>query len=222
MPGIPVGPGIQPSPSIRYSIGDLKAAAAKAGFTGNALVVAVAISLAENGSMNPTTVSKANSDGSHDHGAWQINDKAHPDLMRKYNVHTLQGNADAAYAVYKAAGNRWTPWTVYNTHAYAAHLPEAQKAKASDGGPLDIAGIVSPAIGIGELVTGDKFGNGFVTGALKNSTDLMGHLLDPAFWVRIGIAVGAIALLVIGVLIMLESNHTIASATKTAAKVGAL
>lgn len=95
--------------------------AAAAGFSGTDLAIAVAIALAE--SSGNTTATHKNNNGSVDYGLWQIN-SVHSDLL---NASWSNGAANArmAYAIYSAAGNRFTDWVTYNSGAYTLYMPQA-------------------------------------------------------------------------------------------------
>lgn len=83
--------------------------ASTAGFTGSDLVIAVAIAYAES-SGNPNASNTVPPDNSY--GLWQINLNAHPE----YDPTSLldpQTNANAAFAIYQAAGNSFKPWGTY-------------------------------------------------------------------------------------------------------------
>src|SRR5512143_4150773 len=87
-----------------------------AGFRGSALRMAVAVALAESGgntnAYNPETAAgTAPNHGSR--GLWQIYGTAHPQYDNQ-NAFDPQVNAQAAYQVYREAGNRFTPWSTYN------------------------------------------------------------------------------------------------------------
>jgi surface antigen len=87
-----------------------------AGFSGNALSIAVAIAMAESG--GNTTAIDRDSNGSVDYGLWQIN------TVHGYNPSLLQQpayNASAAYAV-SSRGTDFTPWVTYNSGAYRRYL----------------------------------------------------------------------------------------------------
>jgi hypothetical protein len=95
-----------------------------AGFTGPDLQVAVAVALAES-SGNPNAVGDLAITPGGSIGLWQINLKAHP----QYTAAELtdpQTNANAAYAIYAAAGNQFTPWSTYNGGQYSAYIVQAQ------------------------------------------------------------------------------------------------
>lgn len=91
--------------------------AANAGFQGQDLIIAVAIALAESGG-NPSVVGDLAITPGGSVGLWQINLRWHPE----YNAAELtdpQTNADAAFAIYQAAGNTFTPWTTWGLGAAA-------------------------------------------------------------------------------------------------------
>src|SRR5216684_2897645 len=104
----------------KMNASDIATYARQAGFSGNDLATAVAIALAES-SGNPTVVGDLNLTPGGSVGLWQINLKAHPDLAAG-DLTDPQTNANAAYAVYQAAGNSFHPWTTYKTGAYTAYL----------------------------------------------------------------------------------------------------
>jgi Lysozyme like domain len=119
------------------SIGKLDASqiltyAANAGFVGQDLITAIAIALAES-SGNPdahgdTTIGS----GTGSFGLWQINADAHPEYGPDFTaLYDPQTNADAAYAIYQAAGNRFTPWSTFKNGMYLANMPAAQTAVAN-------------------------------------------------------------------------------------------
>jgi Lysozyme like domain len=99
--------------------------AQNAGFTGNDLNIAVAIALAESfPSGNPNSIgdqSLAPANGP-SIGLWQINigTNANPQFA-KSNLYDPQTNANAAYAIYSAAGG-FTPWTTYTSGKYLAYM----------------------------------------------------------------------------------------------------
>lgn len=91
---------------------DIRTFAANAGFSGSDLEIAVAIALAES-SGNPVAVGDINLTPGGSIGLWQINLKAHP----QYTAAQLtdpQTNANAAYAIYEAAGETFTPWSTFS------------------------------------------------------------------------------------------------------------
>ena len=101
--------------------------ARNAGFQGADLLTAVAVALAESSgdpnAYNPETAAGA-PEGEGSYGLWQIYLHAHPEFQGQ-NLFDPQTNANAAYAVYRAAGNSFRPWSTYLNGAYTAHLTEA-------------------------------------------------------------------------------------------------
>jgi len=110
--------------------------AKEAGFPASAIPVAVAIAFAESGGKSDI-ISKPNTDGSRDLGVWQINNKAHADLLSRYTWSNPHDNAKMAYLVYHAAGNRFTPWTTFNSGSYRLFL---NKGTAGAGNPETVPG----------------------------------------------------------------------------------
>lgn len=107
----------------------IAAYASAAGFTGSALDTATAIALSES-SGNPYVVGDTSITPGGSVGLWQINLAAHPEYSAA-DLLDPQANANAAYAVYQQAGGTFSPWTTFNTGAYAANLP------TSSGGIID-------------------------------------------------------------------------------------
>jgi hypothetical protein len=137
------------------------AAALRAGFRGEAAVVAVAIAGAESswrltaradqcgGAAGPCSLS---CDGYCSWGPWQINICAHADLMRALTgssspctwakwLQDYDRGARAAYRI-SAGGTSWSAWTTYRTGAYEAYLSSARAAVAAAGGVLSPSGYV--------------------------------------------------------------------------------
>ncbi|WP_460444659.1 D-alanyl-D-alanine carboxypeptidase family protein [Angustibacter aerolatus] len=102
-----------------------RAAAARAGFTGGDLDIAVAVAGAES-SWRSDAINR-NANGSTDYGMWQIN-TVHAGLLAAGNWRTPDDNARMAFAVWSQAGRSWTPWTTFKTGAYRQHLYAAHTA----------------------------------------------------------------------------------------------
>lgn len=100
-------------------------AAARAGFTGHDLLVAVAVAGAESG-WNPTAT-HLNDDGSTDYGTWQIN-SVHAELLAAGDWRDPYSNALMAHRVWADAGSSWTPWTTFTSGAYLTRLTSAAAA----------------------------------------------------------------------------------------------
>ncbi|GAA4626004.1 hypothetical protein GCM10023196_032420 [Actinoallomurus vinaceus] len=121
------------------------------GFTGNGLVVSVAVALAE--SSGWTRAVLVDSDCSRDRGLWQINSYWHSEVSDA-QAFDPNGAAQAAYRI-SSSGNDWTPWTTYINGAYQQHMAEAQQAVnqiGGGGGSTGCAGL--PAWNSGTAYTG--------------------------------------------------------------------
>lgn len=109
--------------------------AQQAGFSGNDLIIAVAIALAESGgnarAYNPETAAKAPV-GQGSYGLWQIFLHEHPEFAGD-DLYDPQVNANDAYEIYTKAGNSFEAWATFDprdgsTPKYLAQLPIAQSA----------------------------------------------------------------------------------------------
>jgi hypothetical protein len=113
---------------VRVTPAQIAQYARNAGWTGDDLVTAVAVALAESGgnvkAYNPErTAGTPIGEGSY--GLWQIYLHRHPEFatMNKFDPQT---NANEAYKVYVEAGNSFTPWSTFKNGAFEAHLDDAQ------------------------------------------------------------------------------------------------
>lgn len=117
---------------VEYLMGDLTATQIKnlainAGFTGNDLTTAVAVALAES-TGNPQALGDVGI-GQGSYGLWQINSYYHPEYGPDFTtLYDPQTNANAAFAVYSAAGDSFTPWSTFKSGAYRSFLSQAQTA----------------------------------------------------------------------------------------------
>jgi hypothetical protein len=103
-------------------------AAKDAGFTGNDLVIAIAVAKAESG-WRPSVVSPRNADGTKDCGLWQIN-SIHKDLLRKSSCSDPKANARMARQVWKNAHGSWSPWYTYENSKHLPFISEARDLAA--------------------------------------------------------------------------------------------
>lgn len=100
--------------------------ARKAGFSGTDLSIAVAIAYAESTGdpniYNPEIDAKGGTpEGKGSYGLWQIYLRDHPEFEGQ-DLYDPQANANAAFAIYQAAGNSFSPWTTFKTGAYEQYL----------------------------------------------------------------------------------------------------
>jgi hypothetical protein len=114
--------GILVMSKLTNSMGEIATYAKNAGFSGPDLLIAVAIAYAES-SGNPNA--KGDLDLGVSIGLWQINLRAHPEYTEQ-ELYDPQTNADAAFAIYSAAGNSFRPWSTFKNGAYSAYLDDAK------------------------------------------------------------------------------------------------
>lgn len=173
---------------------EIATVARNAGFPESEIDTAVAVAFAES-SGNPKA---RNASGAT--GLWQILVKAHPDLAAKYDLTDADQNGKAAYAVWKAAGNKWTPWSTYNSGSYKRYLGMA------DDGTAPLNPDTHPA----------NTGN---PGLLNGGTiqQALGFVGTEAFWTRFGIGVLGAALIIAGVIIVFR-KPAMSLATSVATK----
>ena len=210
MPGLLPGPNPTPgggggvlgvdtgvlSPAQVAAVADL------AGFRGQALTTAVAISFAEDGSHDPRAQNH-NTNGTTDTGLWQINS-----VHAQYPAPTMmipRANAQAAYVI-SAGGHNWTPWTTYQTGEYRAQIGAANAAITQmnqQGGAQKVAA----TIGHGEA--GQQFG---VVTAATSAWDaamsiphFLGELANVGTWERVGFVIAGLLAMGFGAFAILKS-----------------
>lgn len=137
-----------------------------AGFRGSALRMAVAVALAESAG-NPNAynpeLAAGTRQGHGSRGLWQIYGSAHPEYDNDQSFNPVT-NAQAAFAVYREAGNSFRPWSTYNNGSafkisqnLNLDIPTSQinVVSAIGGGPALLAGMGGTASGvIGQQVAG--------------------------------------------------------------------
>lgn len=124
------------------TISDIATVAQNAGFTGNDLVTAVAIALAESGG-NPNALGDIGI-GQGSFGLWQINSKYHPEFGPDFtSLYDPQTNANAAYEIYVNAGG-FSPWSTFNSGSYQSFVSSvaASLAVVVTQNPITSSGII--------------------------------------------------------------------------------
>lgn len=156
--------------------------------------VMIAIALAESGGVTDR-ISGANADTwhSHDKGLWQINDHWHADLLKMYQWDNADDNFRMAVIIYSNAGNKFTPWSTWKNGAYAAFMPRAAIAW---GKPDTSATQTNPV--------SNAANNTY--SAVTSVADLISTLTKAATWVRVGMALGGLILLLIAIAPMLKGK----------------
>lgn len=100
----------------------IAAVAANAGFSGDDLITAVAVALAES---NPPGNEQSVGDQGTSFGLWQIHLPAHPEFEGMNHLDP-QVNAHEAFDVYSTAGDSFRPWSTYSINGqYRNFLQDA-------------------------------------------------------------------------------------------------
>ena len=132
------------------SLAQLVQVAWNAGWRGTDLITAVAVSLAENHTSDPTAVGPTQ-----DYGLWQINQGNFANLgLTSASAMDPQANANAAYQLWKQGGgnaaswaHNWTTYTSpvnnYESYLGASQLAVAQLGLANASTPPPVAAAVS-------------------------------------------------------------------------------
>jgi murein DD-endopeptidase MepM/ murein hydrolase activator NlpD len=182
-------------PAQRQVISDaaIAGAAKSAGFSGDALVKAVAIAMAESGG-NIYAHNAVPPDNSY--GLWQINmlGAMGPERRKRFGLKSNEElydpgvNAKVAYAFYKSRGG-FADWSTYTGGSYLGYLPRARKAagnpaEAPSAGGVEQTGLSNPLSWPGAI------------------TDFFGLITDPVTWKRVGMFVGGGILLAIGLFML--------------------
>ncbi len=150
-PAVPQVQVFTAPPAVFATPSDIAQYAANAGFTGDDLVTAVAIAMAESGGGNMYAYNPERQAGARNgygsYGLWQIyvqgnlrflvangyvDETAWPPGI---NLFDPQTNAQAAFDIYSSTGGTFDAWTTYGSGRYQAFLDTAA-AGANDAGVL--------------------------------------------------------------------------------------
>lgn len=108
-----------------------------AGFPADQIATGVAIALAESGGRTDA-LNTANRNGSWDAGLMQVNS------IHGYSQSYLfdpKNNVAASIKIYRAAGNRWTPWSTFNSGSFRRFLPRGNAVAGSAIPPAENTGV---------------------------------------------------------------------------------
>jgi hypothetical protein len=201
--------------------------ALNAGFSGNALNVAVAVALAESRgdarAHNPVPPDNS-------YGLWQINmlGGMGPERRKRFNLKSNEDlfdpstNARVAYALWKERGN-FSAWSTYSNGRYLAYLPRANAAVKKNGGAAIATGKVDPndpnAVDLSRPDTPlpDEIENTIydLRDSVAGVKGFLDTLTDSKTWVRVGMFAGGLILVIVGGLFLIGQNkavRTVASA----------
>lgn len=112
------------------SANQIASVAAGAGFSGDALVISIAVALAES-SGNPLVINYLGCVG-----LWQVYQSVHAAEHPNWTTSWLQNPANNAAAAYvlSSGGANWRPWETFTNGMYVAHLSEAAAAAGAPDG----------------------------------------------------------------------------------------
>lgn len=168
-----------------------------AGFPENQIAMAVAVSIAEDGSGDPTAQNH-NTNGSVDTGLWQINSIHGIPVSQLMDP---QANANAAFKIWTDAGNSWRPWSTYPGKAMVfiqrGQFAAKDRSVPNPGGGPTIS--VDPNSSLGSITAALKF------------------ISDPNNWRRLAYFVAGLVLIVVAVF-KVTGNNQLSPATKSLAK----
>lgn len=179
----------EPSKAGAQSIEDLARLAVGVGIpTGEPLVLAVAIALAESGG-NP--LAHANTSREDSRGLWQINVRAHPTWANR-NLYDPATNAQAMAEI-SSGGTNWQPWSTYTNGRYRQF-----EGRVRDKLTVDGTGTI-PGINAGTV---DPTDPASVAAALPTVASFFGFDKLAAQWFQIVITglftLGGLALVAMG------------------------
>lgn len=217
----------------RYNEFQIAGYALAAGFPPNEIATATAVALAESG--GDSGAINHNTNGSYDYGMWQIN-TVHGALLNQGDKFNPLDNAKMALTIWKGAGNKWTPWSVYKSGVYRAQLLKgtAGAAKPETVGSAPAANawnppLVSPE---GEPLTnpqgdvippsspldGAVSALGGIVTSLQTLTNTLNTtittILSGGFWLRIGAFVVGALLIAVSLLKMSGAEKVVGAAAK--------
>lgn len=177
-------------PKLILSDSEIAGYAKAAGFSGNSLVTAVAIALAESGGNTYAHNPKYPDDS---YGLWQINMVGEVGSARrqKFGLRSNEDlyhpatNARVAYAI-SNQGQNFRPWATYTSGKYLGFLPRAKKAAQNPSTSLAF----SENSGTSQV--------GLIEG-LQEIGDFFEFITDPATWIRLGMILGGGVLLIFAI-----------------------
>jgi hypothetical protein len=177
----------------------IAAYARQAGWSGDDLVKAVAVALAESGGRTDVV----NFLGCV--GLWQVYQRVHARAHPLWTTAWLKNpanNAQAAHTIWVDAGNRWTPWTTYTSGSYKRYLPRARAAASGAGAALP-----------GPLEEPIQAGTGIFALSIKAQM-LLAKLRDPLFWRSVAFVIVGCILIIMALVAMSATPGKIRVAKK--------
>jgi hypothetical protein len=173
-------------------------------------IKAVAIALAESSGKVDAGKDRANSNGTHDWGLWQINDIHNPPAEVKTHA---APNWQMAYQI-ASGGTNWTPWSTYKSGKYVNFLGAAsaawQTATPINGHEAD------QAAGIDANQEGTESAGKTIT-TLDGPLAFLNVFINPGTWLRVALVVAG-TLLVLIFLVSVIKKQAVGVVTKKLGK----
>lgn len=194
----------------------IAAYAKQAGWTGKDIPIAIAIALAES-SGNPAVVNYLGCTG-----LWQVYVKVHQPRHPLWTTEWLKqpaNNAQAAYTIWREAGNSWRPWTTYTSGSYRRFSKRANDAAQVTGSADATAGLLD-----NPLIT-NPIGRALVPGvddvldATTALSEFVGKIKDPHNQRRILFVLVGIVLVLVGLINLSAVPDKLISTAKVATDV---
>ena len=181
--------------SKKLTAQEIASAMSAAGWPASQIPTGVAVAFAESGG-NPNATNR-NSNGSTDHGLFQIN-SIHKTTLASGNWANPTDNARMALKVYKEAGNSWRPWVAYKSGSYRKFATAAAgvDTTGNSGDPAK------------DFVDGFGSTMGIVPTPAEMIIGNLGFIGSLAFWQRFGIGLLGVALIIVGVIIVFRKPAT--------------
>lgn len=184
-----------------------------AGFRGDALKLAVAVALAESAG-NPSAynpeLAAGTKAGSGSRGLWQIYGSAHP----QYNnnaVYDPQANANAAYSVYKSAGESFRPWSTYlngaaQQIAKSLNLPVITSTSTAASAVSAVSGGIASPSAVSLATNAQPMQNILSSGSSTNAIkETISSIFPPDTGLNISIGLAGGLLVVFGFIVLTKS-----------------
>lgn len=202
----------------------------RAGLRGSALVRGVAIGILEGGSSSSTANVPNPAPGNlpeYSVGPWQINLLAHGNQISEAEARNPDSAAVFVVGLYQAAGGTFAhDWTnadaALNGQGSPELLARAQVAQQRATAAVASLGLAQGTQPNTRTISTGGSGAPIIGGLLdagSAASQLAANLLSRAFWARIGLTAGAIALMVIGLLLYFRRD--VEQAAGVAARAGA-
>lgn len=191
---------------MALSANQIAGAAIAGGFSGGDVATAVAIVFAE--SSGDPNATNHNTNGTVDHGLWQIND-VNSGALALGNWQDPVTNAKMAVMIKKEQG--WRAWSTYNSGAYLKYMPQGTAGALA---PSQDYGTAAAATGDTAAAAGDT--------ATASDTLGLGPLMAASTWLRIAAVLGGAVLVFVAVAMLSGAAGTALDVGNIAAKVSAL